>query len=703
MTVMKAFYPCLPLLLISFSLRAQNFSFEEVKSYPFPNELTSAATGSRIAWAVNEQGRRNVYVAEGPDFTARKLTAYDDDDGQEITSLQISADGQWVVYVRGGDHGANWDDENSINPGFAAMPLKVQVWAIPFKGGAPKSLGEGDLPKISPKGDAVAFLRNDQVWQSLMDSTEPAKNLFIARGKCLEIEWSPDGSQLAFVSARDDHNLIGIFSNRDLPIRWIAPDFSRDESPRWSRDGKKIAFVRMPGRGGAPDSLLARRHNPWAVMVADVAQGSAVEIWKAPATLRGSVPTTQGSFNLHFAAGERIIFLSYHDGWPHLYSISSSGGTPLLLTPGSYMAEYIQLSYDGKFLVFCGNTGPDPLDVDRRHVVRVPVDRVSPEVLTPGDGLEWTPVVTGDGNTIAMITATARRPPLVSVMPFASKNQPQLVGEGLIPKTFPQNLVTPKQVIYKSSDGMVVHAQLFEGAGKGKHPGIIFVHGGPPRQMLLGWHYSDYYTNAYAINQYLASRGFTVLSVNYRLGIGYGYEFHHPERAGQNGASEYLDVKAGAEWLSGQNQIDAGRVGIYGGSYGGYLTAMGLAHDSKLFAAGVDVHGVHDWSVRSFGDRAQDGFEKAPDAALALKTAWESSPVSAIGTWTSSVLLIHGDDDRNVRFSQTTDLLQRLEKKGVDTETLVIVDDTHHWMKHSNSLKAGNATAAYFMKKFMKK
>ena len=157
------------------------------------------------------------------------------------------------------------------------------------------------------------------------------------------------------------------------------------------------------------------------------------------------------------------------------------------------------------------------------------------------------------------------------------------------------SLVTPQQVLFKAADGVTVHADLFvpEG-GVAKKPAIVYVHGGPPRQMLLGWHYSDYYSNAYASNQYLASLGFVVLSVNYRLGIGYGYEFHQPAHGGIAGASEYQDIKAAGEWLQKQNFVDASKIGIYGGSYGGYLTAMALAKDSKIFAAGVDIHGVHD-------------------------------------------------------------------------------------------------------------
>ncbi|HET7273812.1 MAG TPA: prolyl oligopeptidase family serine peptidase, partial [Longimicrobiaceae bacterium] len=244
------------------------------------------------------------------------------------------------------------------------------------------------------------------------------------------------------------------------------------------------------------------------------------------------------------------------------------------------------------------------------------------------------------------------------------------------------------------SDGVQVHGQLFERAGGGDDkPAIIFAHGGPPRQMLLGWHYSDYYSNAYALNQYLANQGYVVLSVNYRLGIGYGHEFHRPPNAGDEGAAEYLDIVAGGEYLQSLPQVDPERIGIYGGSYGGFLTAMALARDSDLFAAGVDIHGVHDWTT---GLDQRDSYERAPDWEEALEVAWQSSPVAYMDGWRSPVLLIHGDDDRNVQFSQTVDLVQRLEEHGVQYETLIIPDDTHHFMRHANWVRVDAATAEFF-------
>ena len=701
----RAVYSALVLLIVAVALlvpqsqsaAADSFSLEQIKSYPFPNELTASATGERIAWAFNERGSRNVWVAEGPDFKARRLTNYEVDDGQELTSLVISADGKYVVYVRGGDHGSNFDSSVGVNPAMSTTQMKVQVWSVPFAGGQPKLVGDGDEPLISPKSDRVVFVKERGIWSAPIDASTPAKRYFYARGDCGEPEWSPDGSRLAFVSNRGDHSFIGVFTNDATPILYLAPSTSRDASPRWSPDGKRIAFVRRPGNGGAPEPALERRPQAWSIWTADATSGEGQQLWKSPFTLRGSLPTTHGETNLHWAAAGRIVFLSYVDGWPHLYSIPENGGEPLLLTPGNYMAEYISISNDRRYLVFAGNAGTDADDVDRRHIVRVPVDRAEPKVITPGKGLEWTPFVTGDGKYIAYIAATAQRPPLPTVI-SANGGKSITLAEDRVPGNFPTaQLVTPKKVVFKAPDGIEIHGQLFEAAGgAAKKPAIVYVHGGPPRQMLLGWHYSDYYTNGYALNQYLASRGYVVLSVNYRLGIGYGHDFHRPPDAGSQGASEYQDVKAGGEYLQQLAQVDAKRIGIYGGSYGGFLTALALARDSKLFAAGVDIHGVHNWTAERASGLLENRYEKIPNVRQALDVAWQSSPVSAIASWKSPVLLIHGDDDRNVRFSQTTDLVRRLDKAGVSYEELVIPDDTHHFMRHANLVKVDAAVAAFF-------
>jgi dipeptidyl aminopeptidase/acylaminoacyl peptidase len=705
--VMRAIILGSPAILVSAAPRQTpvGFSLDQVRAYPYPSELVAAPSGAAIAWVLNEGGVRNVWEAQAPDWTPTQLTHYTADDGQEITQLSFSPDAVTVVFVRGGDHDANWPAEGGLAPDPQSSPIepKVQIWAVAPTDSASRLLAEGDEPAIAPRGDRVAFVRGGQIWVVPLDGSQPARQLVFSRGDNSGLVWSPDGERLAFVSDRGDHSFVAVFTSDSTPLRYLAPSTSRDFSPRWAPDGRRIAYVRLPGQGGTPRSLLTSHPYPWSIWVAEVATGQGREVWHSPNTLHGDYPETAGETNLSWGVGDRLVFLADLDGWPHLYSIPSAGGTPQLLTPGAFMVEFVATTPDHRFLVYSANAGADSNDIDRRHLFRVASDRPGSFALTSGAGLEWTPVVTGDGRTIAFCGAEARRPPLVGLLPIDG-GHPTWLGADRIPPTFPSNsLVVPRKVVFRSPDGMSVHGQLFERPGlTGKRPGIIFVHGGPPRQMLLGWHYFEYYSNAYAVNQYLASRGFVVLSVNYRLGIGYGHDFHHPSNAGPTGAAEYQDVLAGARFLGTQPEVDASRVGIWGGSYGGYLTALALARNSDVFAAGVDIHGVHDWvaDLQCCGYVPPEWRYERGDLDSARTVAWNSSPVSAIGGWRSPVLLIQGDDDRNVRFSQTVDLVQRLTAAGVSYEELVIPDEIHGFLRHRSWLTVDSATVTFFEKTF---
>jgi dipeptidyl aminopeptidase/acylaminoacyl peptidase len=693
---------------------ASAFTLEQVLNYPFADNLVAAPTGSAIAWTFNERGLRNIYYAQGPAFEARRLTPYQNDDGQELTNLSFSADGSTIVYVRGGDHGSNWDAEGNLqpNPSSSAVQPRMQVWSIATSpGAAPKLLGEGDTPAISPAGDRVAFVKDRRIWIAPLDGSKPAEQAFFARGTSESPAWSPDGRSLAFVSGRDDHSFIGIFSDATQPIRYLGASTSRDDNPLWTEDGSRVAFVRQPGRGGTPQSPLVQQPQPWSIMVAGLrgAADLAVQSWKSGTALVDSVPRTAGGVNLHWAADDHIVFLSYQDGWPHLYSIHhpDKGGAPKLLTPGAFMVEHVSLSRDGRFAVYSANAGADRYDIDRRHVFKVPVDgSAPPAAMTRGAGLEWSPVVTADSQFVAFLASTTQQPPLPAVMPVAG-GQPRMLATQQVPASFPASkLITPEPVTFKSSDGLEIHAQLFKTpGGDARRPALVYVHGGPPRQMLLGFHYMDYYANDYAANQYLASRGFIVLSVNYRLGIGYGHAFHYAEKAGMRGASEYLDVVAGGRYLQGRSDVDARRIGIWGGSYGGYLTALALGRNSDVFAAGVDIHGVHDRVPAVNAEQLAhalvgDGIGEA-DYRQALKVAHESSPIASVATWKSPVLLIHADDDRNVQFHQTVDLKRRLQERGVSVDEVVIPDDIHDFLLWRSWKTVTTATGEFFEKRFM--
>src|SRR5436309_8809142 len=213
----------------------------------------------------------------------------------------------------------------------------------------------------------------------------------------------------------------------------------------------------------------------------------------------------------------------------------------------------------------------------------------------------------------------------------------------------------------------------------------------------------DYYNHAYAMNQYLASRGYVVLAVNYRSGIGYGLKFREALNYGATGASEFNDVMGAGLYLRSRPDVDGRKIASWGGSYGGYLTALALARASDLFAAGVDFHGVHDWStsrermVSNSGDPVL-----VREQAEAARLAFESSPMASVKTWKSPVLLIHGDDDRNVAFSQTVQLVEALRAQGTPLEELIFPDDVHDFLLLEHWPRAMHAADEFFSRKFNK-
>ena len=207
--------------------------------------------------------------------------------------------------------------------------------------------------------------------------------------------------------------------------------------------------------------------------------------------------------------------------------------------------------------------------------------------------------------------------------------------------------------------------------------------------MMTGFHSGGYYSNAYAMNQHLAAKGYSVLAVNYRSGTGYGLSFRDAAEIGREGASEYRDVIAGAKWLARQDGIDPKRIGVWGGSWGGYLAALGLARDSGTFAAGVDFHGVHSM-LREVSDSLSPAEQEK-----ARQLQWDSSPIGALATWRSPVLLVHGDDDRNVPFRQSVVLARELAARGVPFEELVFPNERHGFLRHSAWLESYRATADF--------
>lgn len=685
---MKQFFFISIVLLYSFSVSySQGFTIEEAMNYSFPENLVASPSMARVAWTENHQGKRSIFVAEGPRFSGKSQVSFLEDDGQALGELTFSPDGNYIAYVRGG--GGNRQGEIP-NPTSEIEPAKREIYLLPFVGRGADLIAEGSNPSFSPDGKWLSFLRGGQVWAKELNTDKNPSRLFSIRGSASSPQWSPDGSKLAFVSSRGTHSYVGIFDLATKKIEYISPSVDQDRNPIWSPNGNKIAFTRTPQQSGLLPFVERREGLPWTIMVHDLANNETKEIWKANKGNGSFFWSISADNQLFWSADDQIVFPWEGDGWLHLYAINSAGGNARLLTPGKFEVQYVTMTPDRKAMVYSSNQD----DIDRQHIWKVDVANGTPQAITKGTGLEWSPVVNSDGD-IAMLVAGPRQPAFASFV--NDEGMPEPLRPGIFPNDYPTKaMVEPEQIVFKAEDGLDIHAQLFKPANYNpnqEYPALLFFHGGSRRQMYLGFHDRGYYHNAYAMNQYLASQGYLVMAVNYRSGIGYGMEFREALNYGANGASEYKDVLAAGKLLQQRKDVDNKRIGLWGGSYGGYLTAMGLAQNSDIFAAGVDFHGVHNWNVviRNF----RSDYNPQQEAEVAKK-AFESSPMNFIAGWKSPVLVIHADDDRNVPFSETVDLVEALRKRDVYFEQLIYPDDVHGFLLHRNWVNAYKATADFF-------
>ena len=678
---------------------AHGFTIQKVLSAPFPTDLTSSPAKGRFAWVFNAEGKRNIWIAEpasdGKEYSTRALTAYADDDGQETGEISWAPDGESIVYVRGGDF--EFIDRPNPNPASSSQEVEQAIWAVSLNGAKPRKLAEGHSPAVSPKGDVVAYIDHGQIWQVQLDGTEKPQQIIHATHASTSLRWSPSGDMLAFVSLRGDHSFIGVYAFETKSLEYLDPSVDRDLEPVWSPDSRNVAFLRIPARKDGIIFEPMRTGSPWSIRVAATKGGAGHEVWKASEGPGSVYNRIVAENQLLWGAGDRLVFAWEREGWAHLYFVPIDGGTATALTPGAFEVEHVSMSSDRKTVVYSSNQD----DIDRRHVWRVAVDGGKPQALTSGTGIETAPVISSNNQSVAVLHSDARSPMQPAII--SQSGEIRDIAQDAIPADFPANqLVVPQQVMFAASDGMRIHGQLFvpPNAGDGKrHPAVVFFHGGSDRQMLLGWHYMPYYSNAYGMNQYLANQGYVVLSVNYRGGIGYGLDFREALNYGATGASEFYDSLGAARYLQNRSDVDPHRIGVWGGSYGGFMTALSLARASDLYAAGVDMHGVHDWNVQIHSSRPSYDPLARPDTA---RLAWESSPLSSIKTWHSPVLLVMGDDDRDVPFAETVDLAEALRKQRVEFEQLILPDEVHGFLLHRSWITV-YSTAADFLDRHLVK
>jgi dipeptidyl aminopeptidase/acylaminoacyl peptidase len=630
---------------------------------PVVFQPAASRDGRVLVYGARLGTERAIYIkAEGE--PARRLARYGNDDGQELRDMALSPAGDVLAYVRGGFTNKAG---NIPNPKSAPIKPERELWIMGTGGvGAPIRVGAVDDPQFTPDGGSLVWIDAQGLMIAPLlrgrlgvEGLGPASKMI--GGPISDVRFSPGGDRVLYQSGAG----LGVYDlARDQT--WIIPrpKGAADFAATWSADGRRIALVRTMGPQPARISQGLIGHGgpfasatPWAIMVADVEARTTGQVWQANPG-RGSAyfplaqdPTSVGHTDdqLLWGAGGEIVFAWEADGWRHLYEVAEAGGAARLLTPGDGEVEGAALSLDGRYVFAATNIG----DLGRRHLSRVEVATGIMTPVTSGETSQWAPTPLGNG-ALAYIDAGWADPPSVRIQRL--DGDVMATGLPAIPQDFPRDLfVKPELDDIVATDGAKAYGQLFRPA----HPtgcGVVFAHGGIQRQMLPGFHYIEIYTNLYEVNQYLASQGCAVLSIEYRSSIMRGYDFRNAPGWGNAGASEMKDVVGAANFLKSDPSLKVRHVGVYGLSWGGYITAQALAMYPDVFDAGFDVAGVHEF----FGDREKYG------------------PVAHVKTWRAPIFLAQGDDDRNVDFYQGLSLARALSARSdIEIKLRVVPDETH--------------------------
>ncbi len=745
--------------------------YQQYLSPASPQEVTAAKKVDRIAWVDYAEGKRNAYTAVAPAFTPVALTHFTKDDGIMMERIKLSDDGSTAIFMRGA---APNRDGWSPNPSADPDGPEHSVWAAKTNGqGGAFRVVDATNPELAPDGSSILFVKDGQIYRAKVTAAKPAtekdrgEKAFITEwGVQSDPKWSPDGRKIAFVSTRTDHSFVVVYDVASRKVKYMSPSVDFDSSPMWL-DNSHLIFIRRPGlpfgmsqppapaagapaaapetgrggrgRGGRPEngSLSTQAaqanaagavgarggeqggarpvvNNSPGIMTATFKGGYTLAFYKADANTGDAVETWHNQPNDTLAytingpllAGDMVIFQQVvnvaggrgggggrgfgggrsgappqpvqdkiTDEWERYYTLRvlDSSARPVLLTTTDGLIEdrtSIAVSGDGKTFYYCTNAK----DIERRHIWTVPAAGGTPTQITTGDGVETYPTPVASGKYLATLSANWNMPQSIGIWKTDSLSAaaaPQKIAFPMSRPGFPMAAhVKPEIILTKAADGMEIHNQLFlpKDLKPGeRRPAIVFVHGGPPRQMMPAYHYMQFYHWAYGINEWLANQGYVVMSINYRLGTGYGRSFRQAANGGAQGNSEYQDVVAGGKYLQTRADVDPNRIGIWGLSYGGLLTSEALARNSDIFKMGIDLAGVH-----------LEGNSLDPESV-----SYKSSAISSIDNWKSPVLLIQGDDDRNVAFSQTVGLVELLRKRDVYYELIVFPDDVHESLLHS--------------------
>jgi dipeptidyl aminopeptidase/acylaminoacyl peptidase len=351
--------------------------------------------------------------------------------------------------------------------------------------------------------------------------------------------------------------------------------------------------------------------------------------------------------------GNSVYYGSEESGYAHLYLVPAVGGPPRALTSGPWEVQQVALSRDGRTFYLHTNEG----DFGQVHYYALDVARGTRTSLTSAEGRQDA-VRSPDDAVLAVLHSTANHPPELYLQPTRGGAAPRQITESTTPEFRAHAWIKPEIVMVPARDGARVPARLYRPMGvPSNRAAVVFVHGAGYLQNVHKWWSS--YAREYLFHHLLAARGYTVLDLDYRASAGHGRAWRTAIYR-HMGGKDLEDNIDGARWLVRELGIDSTKIGIYGGSYGGFITLMAMFTQPGVFASGAALRPVTDWAHYNHPYTGRILNEPQADSVAYRR----SSPIYHAAGLRGRLLICHGMVDDNVHFQDTARLVQRLIELG---------------------------------------
>ena len=585
-----------------------------------------------------------------------------------------------------------------------------QLWSVSTSSPKPQPMqGFQAVGSFSLSADkqTIAFVQAGDVWVWSIKGKTRRRLTHMPDGlRVSGLSFSPDGKYVAFDAARHEQvpeplpyngNLVKVYRSLSWDDRiGVVSVFSYGAEPMWIPvSARNYGSTEMQWAAGPSivHEEFSEDHKTLEIKITTLS-GETRTLWKDhdPAW----ISPADGAEDVTSPDGKSLAFISDRTGWPHLYIIptdATAESQARQVSKGAFGDGYAAWSPDSSQIAFTHSAENNQME---RFISIVTVANGSIEAVVMARGVNRAPQFSPDGSMLVYERSAVEHPLELYSVPAKTGTAPVRLTNSLPSGLLPEDLIAPTAVHYPSrADGQSVPGTLMVDLHlyrTKKHPAIVWIHGSGADQNYLGWH-PGWYRMYYSVSQYLAQQGYVVLTPDYRGSSGYSRDWATGVSR-DLGGSETQDVNAGADYLKALGYVDPDRIGIWGLSYGGFMTLQSMVTDPTLFRCGIDVAGVGDWETWTTGGMILGRLGETPvtDAGLYDRSA----PVKHLDKLARPLLILQGTNDANVPFWETLKVIDTLEKLGKPFDMAIYPGEIHFFRRAFVLRDAWRRTDAFF-------